>query len=128
MELTLLRLPLAVCRLDPASEIPEWARKGPFFSLTRTPEELSLVCQDGDVPAGIHAERDWRAYRLKGPIPFTAVGVLSSLVAPLARSGISVFAISTFDTDYLLVRHADVKKATLALREDGHAVHLEPRD
>ena len=127
MELTLLRQPLAVCRLDPESEIPEWARKGPFFSLTRTPEEISLVCDDAVVPAGVRAERDWRAYRLKGPIPFTAIGVLSSLVAPLARSGISVFAISTFDTDYHLVRHGDAKKATLALREDGHAVHLELR-
>src|SRR5262245_57085799 len=127
MELTLLRRPLAVCRLDPGSEIPEWARKGPFFSVTRTPEEISIVCDDALVPLQIPAERDWRVYRLKGPIPFTAVGVLSSLVAPLARSGISVFAISTFDTDYLLVRHADVKKATLALREDGHTVHLEPR-
>ncbi len=127
MELTLLRRALAVCRLDPESEIPEWARKGPFFSLTRTPEELSIVCDEGDVPAEIRAERDWRAYRLKGPIPFTAIGVLSSLVAPLARCGVSVFAISTFDTDYLLVRHADAKKATLALREDGHTVHLEPR-
>jgi hypothetical protein len=127
MELTLLRRPLAVCRLDPESEIPEWARKGPFFSITRTPEEVSIVCDDAHVPAQIPAERDWRAYRLKGPIPFTAIGVLSALVAPLARSGISVFAISTFDTDYLLVRHADVKKATLALREDAHQVHLEPR-
>ena len=127
MELTLLRQELAVCRLDADSEFPEWARKGPFFSLTRTPDEASIVCSQTDVPEGIRHEGGWRAFRLKGPIDFSAVGILASLTAPLARSGISLFALSTFDTDYLLVKGADVKRATLALREEGHRVHSEPR-
>ena len=122
MELTLLRQELAVCRLDADSEFPEWARKGPFFSLTRTPDECSVVCSQADVPEGIRHEGGWRAFRLKGPIDFSAVGILASLTAPLARSGISLFA-----TDYLLVKAADVKKASLALREEGHRIHSEPK-
>jgi uncharacterized protein len=127
VELTLLRQELAVCRLDPDSELPEWARKGPLFSLTRTPDEWSVVCSQEDVPEGIRCEGGWRALRLHGPIDFSAVGILASLAAPLARSGISLFALSTFDTDYLLVKQADVKKASLALREEGHRIHSEPR-
>lgn len=127
MELTLLRQELAVCRLDPDSELPEWARKGPFFSLTRTPDEWSVVCSQEIVPEGIRREGGWRAFRLQGPIDFSAVGILASLTAPLARSGISLFALSTFDTDYVLVKEVDVKKATLALREEGHRIHSEPR-
>ncbi len=127
MELTLLRQELAVCRLDAASELPEWARKGPFFSLTRTPDEWSVVCSREAVPEGVRHEAGWRAFRLKGPIDFSAVGILASLTAPLARSGISLFALSTFDTDYVLVKEADVKKASLALRQDGHRIHSEPR-
>ena len=127
MDLTLLRQDLAVCRLDPDSELPEWARKGPFFSLTRTPDEWSVVCSQEIVPEGIRREGGWRAFRLQGPIDFSAVGILASLTAPLARSGISLFALSTFDTDYVLVKEVDVKKATLALREEGHRIHSEPR-
>jgi uncharacterized protein len=127
VELTLLRRTFAVCRLEPSWEIPEWARKGPFFSVTRTPDELSLVCPQEDVPPGIRCERGWRAFRLVGPIPFSAVGVLASLVQPLARAGISLFAVSTFDTDYILVRVPDARRASLALRREGHRIHAEPR-
>ena len=127
MELTLLRQELAVCRLDPDSELPEWARKGPFFSLTRTPDEWSVVCAQEAVPEGTRHEAGWCAFRLQGPIDFSAVGILASLTAPLARSGISLFALSTFDTDYVLVKEVDVKKATLALRQEGHRIHPEPR-
>jgi len=127
VELTLLRQELTVCRLDADSEFPEWARKGPFFSLTRTPDEWSVVCSRDAVPEGIRQEAGWRAFRLKGPIEFSAIGILASLTAPLARSGISLFALSTFDTDYLLVKEDDVKKASLALREEGHRIHPEPK-
>ena len=127
MDLTLLRPVLAVSRLYETAELPEWARKGPFFCLTRTSDELSIVCLEENVPEGIRQERGWRAFKLHGPIEFSTVGVLASLTAPLARSGISLFALSTFDTDYLLVKEDDVKKATLALREEGHRIHTEPR-
>ena len=114
--LTILPDTFAICRLD-ADAIPAWATASSFFSITRTAEELSIVCLQSDVPDGIKCEKDWRCFKLTGPIPFTTVGVLASLVQPLAEAGISVFAISTFDTDYLLVKAAYFKRAIDALRQ-----------
>src|SRR6185312_269411 len=97
----------AVCRLPPGSPIPDWATAGDVFSVTRTADELSVVCRQEAVPAGAHGETDWRCLRVAGTMPFTQVGVLASLTAPVARAGVGVFAFSTFDTDYLLVKGAD---------------------
>jgi hypothetical protein len=110
----------AVCRLDAAAAIPAWAAAGRFFSITRTDQELSIVCLQSSVPDGIRCERDWRCLQVAGPLPFTMVGVLHSLVEPLARAGISLFALSTFDTDYLLVKAADLARTIDALRQHGH--------
>src|SRR4051794_29230152 len=117
--LTVLPDAYAICRLDADAAIPTWATASGFFSITRTTEELSIVCLQSLVPDGIKCERDWRCFKLAGPIPFTTVGVLASLVAPLAEVGISVFAISTFDTDYLLVKETALSKASEALRQAG---------
>jgi uncharacterized protein len=105
-QLTLTILPgtYAVCRLDADAALPPWATSSNFFSIFRTAEELCLVCLQSLVPDGVRCERDWRCLQLAGPIPFSTVGVLASLVQPLAEAGISVFAVSTFDTDYLLVK------------------------
>lgn len=120
--LTLLPDALAVCRLDAGVALPAWATAGGFCSITRTAEELSIVCLQAVVSDGIKCEKDWRCLKLDGPIPFTTVGVLASLVQPLADAGISVFAISTFDTDYLLVKEAELQRAIDALRGKGHSV------
>jgi hypothetical protein len=120
LTLTILSDTFAVCRLDAGAAIPAWATAGSLFSVTRTGEELSLVCSQSLVPDGVRCERDWRCLQLAGPIPFTTVGVLASLVQPLAESGISVFAVSTFDTDYLLVKATDLQEASDALRHKGH--------
>lgn len=117
--LPLLPDTFAICRIDGGATIPAWATGSGFVSITRTAEELSIVCLQSVVPDGIKCERDWRCFQLAGPIPFTMVGVLASLVQPLAEAGISVFAISTFDTDYLLVKAADLQRATDALRQHG---------
>mgnify|MGYP002784959281 CR=1 FL=1 len=121
---TLILLPetYAVCRLDANAPVPAWATTGSFFSITRTNDELSIVCLQSSVPDGIKCEQDWRFFQLAGPIPFTMVGVLASLVQPLAEARISVFAISTFDTDYLLVKAADLSGATDALRKAGFSL------
>lgn len=119
--LTLLPDTFAVCRSDADAAVPAWAT-GSFFSITRTADELSIVCLQSLVPDGIRCERDWRCFQLAGPIPFTTVGVLASLVTPLAEAGISVFAISTFDTDYVLVKAADLERAINAWRQCGHNV------
>ena len=122
LALTLLLDTFAVCRLNAGDAIPPWATTSNFFSITRTAEELSIVCLQSLVPYGIHCERDWRCFKLAGPIPFTTVGVLASLVQPLAEVRISVFAVSTFDTDYLLVKAADLQWAIDAWRRCGHNV------
>ena len=124
MGLTLAAIPgmLAVCRLAPDAELPSWAMTGPLWSITRTPDELSIVVAKECVPAGIRAEAAWRALKIAGPIPLSAVGILASIAEPLARAGISVFAISTFDTDYLLVGADRLEAACLALAEAGHTV------
>src|SRR5262245_3472832 len=112
----------AVCRLEPGAPIPPWATAGDLFSITRTADELSVVCRQDAVPDGINCERGWRCLRVAGSIPFSVVGVLASLTAPLAEAGISVFAISTFDTDYLLAGAQDLERAVDILRRRGHTI------
>lgn len=121
LSLELLDDTFAVCRLDPASAVPEWAA-GVFVSVTRTAGELSVVCPQASVPEGVRHEPGWRCFRLAGPIGFDQVGVLAALLVPLADEGVGVFALSTFDTDYVLVKTADVPRAADALRRAGHAV------
>jgi len=124
MGLVLTAIPetLTVCRLAPDADLPAWAMANAFCSITRTREELSIVAVEDRVPAGVRAEGTWRALKVAGPTPFSAVGILTSLAVPLARAGISVFAISTFDTDYLLVGTDRLEDACVALSEAGHAV------
>lgn len=112
----------AVCRLSHDSPLPAWAVMGELFSVTRTADELSVVCRQEAVPEGVKCERGWRCLRVAGSMPFTLVGVLASLTGPLARAGVSVFAVSTFDTDYLLVKEADLTRSVAVLRAAGHQV------
>jgi hypothetical protein len=111
----------AACRLDPDAPIPKWA-KGPLISITRTPDELSVVCREEFVPDAIRCERGWRCLRVAGTMDFSLVGVLASLLKPLAEAGIAVVVVSTFDTDYLLVKDADFDRAVAALTQAGHVL------
>lgn len=113
---------MSVCRLDPEAEIPEWAITGGFFSVTRTPEELSVVCPEGSVPGEVRCEGGWRVLKLEGPFEFSDVGVLASVAVPLAEAGVGIFAVSTFDTDYVLVKAERLGPAVAALRGRGHEV------
>ena len=112
---------LAICRLGPAEAVPQWAQGG-FSAVTRTAEELSVVCADSAVPEGTRCDRCWRALRVAGTLDFALVGVLASLAAPLAGAGISIFAVSTFDTDYLLVKEENLARACEVLERAGHAL------
>jgi hypothetical protein len=112
----------AVVRLHPGSELPSWVDAGPFRSVTRTDNEVSVVCRDRDVPDGESAERGWRVLELKGPLDFSLSGVVASLVVPLAEAEIPIFVISTFETDYILVRASDIELASDALATVGHSV------
>jgi hypothetical protein len=116
--LRLLDARFAVCRFDPDEPPPAWLfHQGvTLYSITRTPDELSVLCPEDDLPPSLgRCERGWRAFALEGPIPFDEVGVLHALVAPLAAARVPVFAISTYDTDLLLVKEADLARALAAL-------------
>jgi hypothetical protein len=124
MPLTLTLLPdtLAVCRLDAAAAIPTWANQQSFFALTRTTDELSVICQQASVPGGVMCEPDWRALKVAGPLGFSMVGVLAGIAGSLAKARISLFAVSTFDTDYILVKSADLNGAIAALETTGYTI------
>jgi uncharacterized protein len=120
--LTLSVLPetLAVCRLGPDAALPAWAGAGDFRAVTRTATELSIVCRDASVPAAVTANRGWRAIAVDGTLDFALTGVLAALASPLAAAGVSIFAISTYDTDYLLVKEETLAEAIAALSAAGH--------
>jgi hypothetical protein len=122
--LTLLEVTglFAICKLPSGSVIPAWATEGDVFNVSRTADELSVVCRQEMVPEGTHCENGWRCVRVAGSMPFTQVGVLASLTSPMARAGVGVFAFSTFDTDYLLVKAGQFLEAVAALRAAGHRV------
>jgi len=122
MQLYALEELYAVVRLEPDADLPGWARGGHFWSITRSESELSVVCPQDDVPPDASAERGWCAFEVAGPLDFSLTGVLSSLVAPLADEEIPLFVISTFETDYLLVREHDLHRSVEALTSAGHSV------
>jgi len=123
MHLEAIDIRLAVCRLDAGSDVPPWVdRSAGFTSITRTGDELSVVCAHDDVPEGVPMEGPWRAFRVQGPIVMTLIGVVASLAGALADAGISIFAISTYDTDYILVHEPDFEAAVGALTRAGHRV------
>ena len=109
----------AVCRLSPEAAVPAWAA-GPFLNITFTDDELTIICPAERVPLDVRAERDWRVLKLVGPFAFSAVGVLASLATPLARAGISLLSIATYDTDYFLVKHDTFEDAVAVLVAAGH--------
>ncbi|HEY7348986.1 MAG TPA: ACT domain-containing protein [Ktedonobacterales bacterium] len=123
-KLTLSILPetFAVCRLEQQAGIPTWATKGSFYSITRTPEEVSIVCPQDDVPDDVLAEKAWHCLKIEGPMNFSFTGVLASLARPLADAGVSIFALATYNTDYLLIKEQDMTRAALALTEEGHQI------
>jgi hypothetical protein len=113
---------LAIARLEPGTGVPAEVSGATFCSVTRTPDEVSVVAPEDVVPAAWRREGGWRALRVAGPLDFELVGVLAALLEPLAAAGVPVFALSTFDTDYLLVREERLADAVTALRAAGHAV------
>ena len=112
----------AVCRLNPASPLPSRATQHGFMAIVRTAEKLSIVCAEQAVPAGVTCERGWRCLKVAGPLDFALTGVLASLAGPLAEASVSIFAISTYDTDYLFVREEQLGTAIAALRRAGLAI------
>ena len=127
LPLVVLPHTLAICRQPADAVMPAWAsRPSPFLTLSRTSEELSIVTSQANIAGDVKCEREYRALRVRGPLPLDLVGILASIVGPLAEAGLSIFAISTFDTDYVLVKAADLDSAMTVLRQAGHDVATEP--
>ena len=120
----LMKETYAVCRLPAAERIPEWAVGSRFFSVTKTPEELSVVCEEDRVPENIKCEKGWRILKVEGPLDFSLIGILASISTTLAKKEISLFAVSTYDTDYILVKDKDSEASIKALVEEGYEVRL----
>jgi hypothetical protein len=122
LTLVVLNGTFAICRLAADAPVPAWATGGLFLSVSRTADELSIVCRQEVVPEGILCERSWRCLRVAGTLDFSLVGVPAWLLGPLAAAGVSVFVVSTFDTDYLLLKDRDLETAVEVLEEAGHGV------
>lgn len=122
MKLAVLQTLFTVVKLPPTVEIPSWSCKGELFSITRTNEELSIVCPSSYVPDDVlkEVEHDWKCIKVEGVLDFSLTGILSSLANPLAENNISIFAISTYNTDYLLIKEASIEKAKSILENAGH--------
>ena len=120
--LTILPDRLSICRLDKDTEIPSWALKKSFVSITRTAEELSIIAPEAIVPDDLPHDTGWRPVKVEGPLEFTLFGVLAALISPLAQEGISVLAIATYDTDYFLVKEFQCEQVASILRNKGHQV------
>jgi uncharacterized protein len=123
LELRLLPERFAISRLAADAPIPSWATQGPFLSVTRTIDELSVVCELSRVPLGVRCQPGWRALKVYGPFLLLQIGVLSALASPPAEAKLSLFAISTFDTDYLLVAAETLAAAMAALEQARHTIH-----
>ena len=123
--LELLPAEYLICRLPAEAPFPVWARGENLLALIRTADELSVVCEGTDgFPDDVRVEDDWRALKVRGPLDFSLVGVLADLAGALAQADVSIFALSTFDTDYLLVKSADLPTAIDALNQAGHQIDL----
>ena len=123
LDLDVLAGDYAVARLDPSAPVPPWAHDATFSSVSRTASELSIVCPASAVPPGARREGPFRALSVRGPLDFALTGILDALARPLAQAGISIFALSTFDTDIILVRGGDLDAAAAALTAAGHRIH-----
>jgi uncharacterized protein len=122
LSFTLLPAPVAVCRLASGAVVPDWALTGPFVSITRTADELSVICPEPAVPEGVVSAAGWRCLKLEGPFDFSVTGLVSSFSGLLAGAGISLMVVCTYDTDYLLVRSHDLDRAIATLEAGGYRI------
>ncbi|MBK1813812.1 ACT domain-containing protein [Clostridium sp. YIM B02505] len=122
LTMRLLKDKYGVCRLHKNELIPIWAQEGEFFSITKTTDELSIVCYEDNIPHNIKCEKDWKILKIEGPLDFSLIGILSSISSILASKGISIFAVSTYDTDYILIKNKDIDKAVKSLIEERYEI------
>ena len=109
LRLILFDQEFAICRLNPSEEMPPWSMQSeqPFYAIARSEHELSITCLAKNVPPGTICDMGWRALAVEGPLAFSQTGILVSIIEPLASAEISIFTISTYDTDYILVKNVE---------------------
>lgn len=120
--MSLLKEKYGVCRLDKDEAIPGWAINSDFYSVAKTMDELSIVCSQDSIPNEVNCEKDWRVLKVEGPLDFSLIGILSSISTILAQESISIFAISTYDTDYILIKSDNIDKAIDVLSKENYKV------
>jgi hypothetical protein len=127
MKLSLLVLDptFAICSLKRDSPLPDWATSSDFYSITRTYDELSIVCPQDQVPAGVDINKNWRCLKVQGPLGFSITGILASISMPLSTEGVSVFVFSSYDTDHIMVKKYELEKAIEVLQKAGHTVKYQ---
>lgn len=126
-KITLFLLPekLGICHFSQEHSIPSWAMEGNFFSLTKTPDELSILCPQDKIPAGVLAEKNWRVFQIKGPLGFSLIGIVASLSKPLAEENISILYVSTYETDYIFVQEKYLQRAKKVLKKFCHLKEIK---
>ncbi len=122
LKLFVIKESYSICRLEPGQAIPDWAVEGEFCSIARTPEELSIICPESKMPPGIESERSWRCLKIAGPLDFSLIGILAAVLEPLAAAEIPIMAVSTYETDYILVKQEKLQAATATLEQKGFLV------
>ena len=122
IKLKILPQAYAIARLDPEAAIPDWADGAGFVSISRTDDELSIVCVEGRVPQSARKDAGWTCLKLLGPFEFGETGIVLSIIRPLSENGLGIFIVSTFDGDHLLVKTSDLEKAVTLLAQAGHIV------
>lgn len=122
LTLKLLDKTYAVCSLSKNKKIPLWAIEGDFLSITKTEDELSIVCEEKNVAEGIKYEGNWKILKIEGPLDFSLVGILAKISNLMAKNNISIFAISTYDTDYILIKLGNINKAIEVLKKDNYNI------
>ena len=121
----ILRETFVICRLDKDAPIPDWVFQGNLYSVTRTKDELSIVCPLINVPKGIVCNQGWSCLKFKGPLDLSLTGIISSIASTLERENISLFSISTYDTDYVMVKEKNLEQAIFALTKAGQRIYWE---
>ena len=122
LTLELMKGNYGVCRLRENSPIPVWCQQGEFYSITKTKDELSIVCLEEYVPNGVQVEKEWCIIKIVGPLDFSLIGILSKISQLMAECEISIFALSTYDTDYIMVKQAKIVQAIEKLKEAGYNI------
>jgi uncharacterized protein len=125
LTLILQKETMAVCRLSPEEEVPAWVLKEPFYCVTHTADELSIILPQSKLPVDWKAERDWRIFKILGPLDFNLIGILASIANPLALASIPINALSTYDTDYVMVRTWELEQTCKVLEFEGFKIERE---